>query len=133
MLSLCARHGAIDFTTYGAKYLAAWLPAGVANQITLNSSMATIGHLLSPSSTRSADFEELNKWRNLLMEAHYMSSLDTSKAMELFRKLRLHLEALGGTAWKAARDMYLGGVDIAPSDILDADRSLSASISPFHY
>lgn len=133
MLSLCATHGAIDFTTYGAKYLAAWLPAGVANQITLNSSMATIGHLLSPSSTRSADFEELNKWRNLLMEAHYMSSLDTSKAMELFRKLRLHLEALGGTAWKAARDMYLGGVDIAPSDILDADRSLSASISPFHY
>lgn len=133
LLSLCATHAAIDFTTYGAKYSAAWLPAGMANQITLSASMATIGHLLSPSATRGADFDELNKWRNLLMEAHYMSTLDTSKALELFGKLRLHLEALGGTTWKAARDAYLGGIEIAPSDILDADRSLSTSIAPFHY
>ena len=67
------------------------------------------------------------------MEAHYMSSLDTSKALELFGKLRLHLEALGGTTWKTARDAYLGGIEVVPSDILDADRSLSTSISPFHY
>lgn len=132
MLSLCAAHGTIDFTTYGAKYLA--LPPGATTkQITLMSSLATIGHLLSPSPTRNSDFEELNKWRNLLMEAHYMSTLDTTNALVLFRKFRLHFEALGGASWKAARDTYLGGVDIAPSDILDADRSLSASISPFYY
>lgn len=133
MLSLCAKHGAIDFTTHGGRYVTALLPSGMVNKITLLTSMATISHLLSPSSTRSADFEELNKWRNLLMEAHYMSSLDTSKALELFGKLRLHLEALGGTTWKAARDAYLGGIEIAPSDILDADRSLSTSIAPFQY
>ncbi len=133
MLSLCAKHGAIDFTTHGGRYVTTLLPSGMVNKITLLTSMATIGHLLSPSSTRSADFEELNKWRNLLMEAHYMSSLDTSKALELFGKLRLHLEALGGTTWKTARDAYLGGIEIAPSDILDADRSLSTSIAPFQY
>lgn len=133
MLSLCARHGAIDFTTHGGRYVTTMLPSGAVNKITLLTSMDTIGHLLSPSSTRKADFEELNKWRNLLMEAHYMSSLDTSKTLEIFKKLRLHLEALGGTTWRAAREAYLGGIEIAPSDILDADRSLSASISPFHY
>lgn len=134
MLSLCATYGAIDFTTYGAKYFTSWLPTGVTtNQITLRSSIAAIGHLLSPSPSRSSDFDELNKWRNLLMEAHYMSNLDSSKALEIFQKNRRHLEALGGNPWKAARDTYLGGIDIAPSDILDADRSLSASISHFKY
>lgn len=133
-IAVGAQNNAIDFSSYSGKYTPAFAPAyPTKNTITLKNSLDVLSSQLSTNASRDVDFDELNKWRNLLMQTHYMSEIDTSNAILLFNKIRLHLEALGGAPWRAAQKQYLEGIEISAIDILDSDNILTKSIEIIDY
>lgn len=133
LFSLCAKHGAIDFTVHGGKYLPSFAPAVGSNRITLLNSLDAITSVLAANPTRRADFEHLNDWRNLLMHAHYMTGLDDTRALELFIKIRPHLEALSDADWKVSGREYLEGPKVSIGDLIDIDGSLSSGVAEILY
>lgn len=133
MLSLCDSHGVLDFTVYGGKYARGYEPTTGGNKITLTNSLRAIGGSLATHASRDTDFYDLNDWRNLLMQTHYMTGLDDAHARAIFAKIRPHLESLSGPDWRDARATYLEGILLTVKDIIDADGSLSAAILPVPY
>lgn len=133
MFSLCVHWNAIDFAYRGGQYISTFSPSGKPNQISLLNSLSAIGNQFASHPTREADFKELNDWRNLLLQTHYMSGLDDVKARSIFTKIRPHLEALGGSDWQASLNRYLGGIYLNVSHIFDADSYLSNSVTRLSY
>lgn len=133
LLSLCDRLGVINYAVHGGKYAVGFEPVNRANQISLNNSFQAISGLLAAHPSRAVDFSDLNDWRNLLMQTHYMTGLDDTHARAIFTKIRPHLEGLSDQDWRSARDTYLGGVTLTVRDILDVDGTLSAAIQFVFY
>lgn len=133
MLSLCDSQGVLDFTVYGGKYARGYEPPAGGNKITLTNSLRAIGGTLAAHASRDADFYDLNDWRNLLMQTHYMTGLDDTHARAIFGKIRPHLESMSSPDWRDARAAYLEGISLTVKDIIDADGSLSAAILPVTY
>jgi len=103
MLPLCDVHGVLDFTAYGGKYAHGYEPTVGGNRITMINSLQAVAGRLATHPTRDADFYDLNSWRNLLMQTHYMSDLDDAHARAIFAKIRPHLESLSDSNWRDAR------------------------------
>lgn len=133
LFSLSAKHGAIDFTAYGGRYLPPFAPGKGSNRITLLNSLTAINSLLAANPKRKSDFEHLNDWRNLLMQAHYMTGLDDTRALDLFVKIRPHLESLSDADWKVSRKEYLEGPKVSLGDLIDIDGSLSSGVAEVFY
>lgn len=133
LLYRCALIGAIQFTLAGGKYAPSLISANEKNMISIRLSLDILAAHLSSPSTRSADLDALNDWRNLLMETHYMTAPAEQAVLNVFFSVRPHLESLGGSDWITARNHYLLGIELAPTDLLDADRSLSQSVSEIQY
>lgn len=131
LLSICVGNSAIDFSRHGGRYRVP--PVGVSNTITLLNSLDSIKPTLAADVTRDSAFSDLNKWRNLLIHAHYMSELDEQSALLLFLNTRPHLERLGGSSWQAARKAYLEGINSTASAVLDVDGWISRSVSELVY
>lgn len=127
LISLCAQYNAIDFAHWGGKYTPAFAPATGSNVFTLKNSLDVITPKLSPHLTRRDDFEQLNSWRNLLMQTHYMTDLNCANALSIFNKVRPHLDALGGSQWRAAHKEYLDGIRLTPLEILDSENNFSVA------
>ncbi len=125
-ISLCAQHNLIDWAIHGGRYDSGKYQKNDPS-ITLVKSVEFVDNrsLLTPNSNRTAAFEELNIWRNQLIQAHYLSDIEDNTACDLFKKIRPHLEEIGGAEWKAARDSYLRGIRLSLSDFLDIDTSLT--------
>jgi len=123
---LCARHNLIDWTVHGGQYDNAKYQRSDLS-ITLVKSVEFVDHmsLLKPNGNRTGDLEELNIWRNQLLQAHYLSDIDDDTARDIFDKIRPHLEEIGEAAWKEARDCYLRGIRLSLSELLDIDTSLT--------
>jgi hypothetical protein len=128
LVERCANFGAVEFTVPGGRYNQSMGPAG---RIHLMESLNLLEgmNLLAPSPNRNPDLNELNDWRNLLAETHYMTSPSEEPVLRLFKRVRLHLEALGGIDWIDARDTYVRGLEIPPSSILDPEGVLGTSVS----
>jgi hypothetical protein len=133
LMSLCTKNGMIDFAVRGGKYKQSWSPVQGANFISLRVSLENLKGNLAPHPSRHDDFEELNNWRNILIQTHYMTSLSEPKASELFKKIRLHLQLLGGEDWIQARDAYLIGASLSAKELLNFNGLLSSAVSPVSY
>lgn len=133
LFAVCDSRSLIDHAQYGGRYVSSFAPTVGANRISLLNSFDALKSSLAYNATRESDFHDLNEWRNLLIHTHYMSGLDDTKARELFRRIRPHLLALGGSQWQSAHDSYLRGVQLTIADLLDADESLSSSVQQITY
>jgi hypothetical protein len=131
LLEQCVRVGAIDFTVSGGRYHPRLLPANTANRIHLATSLDILegNSLLAPSPDRATDLGELNNWRNLLVETHYLSSPAQDTVEDVFKRVRVQLELIGGSAWTEARDAYVRGLELSPRSILDPEGVLNAGVS----
>ncbi len=136
LLSVCTKHHMIDFAFRGGRYKQSLAPPPPkANSISLINSLELLESIpvLAADAKRKPSFEELNNWRNLLMQTHYMSDVDDMQAREVFRKIRSYLEGLGGSEWVRSRDRYLSGIELTLSSLLDIDGTLSRTFSELHY
>lgn len=129
---ICAKFNIIDFTKYGGRYKLTYAPQN-SDLIHLLSSLdiLTSHSLISPESGRQSDFEDLNKWRNMLMETHYMTSPQDESIWSLFQRIRMHSEKLGEADWRSTRDLYLNGIEISSVEILDPDDIIPNTIKIF--
>lgn len=59
------------------------------------------------------------------MQTHYMTDLNCANAISIFKKVRPHLDALGGSQWRAAHKEYLDGIWLTPLEILDSENNFS--------
>lgn len=128
LFSVCDARRMIDHTQHGSQYAASFAPSKGSNRISLTNSLDAVGPYLSQHPTRESEFVNLNEWRNLLMHTHYMSGLDDTTARQLFRTIRPHLLALGGSQWREAHEVHLRGVELSLVDLLDVDQSLSSAV-----
>jgi hypothetical protein len=126
--SLCIDKNFIDFTvnSMGGGYASG---TGLSNlDVSLKTSIKLLDPYLSPDSSRLAAFEELNKWRNQLIYAHYLSDVDDNELRRLFALCRPHLERLGGRQWVNARDALLSGPKVDAIDLMNVNGCLSTLI-----
>lgn len=123
LFSICVRNNIITVAQHGGRYTSGYEPEG-KNTVTLMHSLSCLKNTISDFSIYSSTLDELNKWRNLLMQTHYMSNLFEDNAMQLFKNTRARLLKLGGPEWKISLNTYLEGIDIHMSDILDPRKTL---------
>ncbi|EXF45831.1 hypothetical protein BAY1663_01768 [Pseudomonas sp. BAY1663] len=123
LFSICVRNNIITVAQYGGKYTSGYEPQG-KNTVTLMHSLSCLKNTISDLPKYSSTFDELNQWRNLLMQTHYMSNLFEDNAMQLFKNTRARLLKLGGPEWSASFKTYLEGIDIHMPDILDPCQKL---------
>lgn len=123
LFSICLRNNIITVAQHGGRYTNGYEPEG-KNTITLMHSLACLKNTISDHSKYLPTLDELNKWRNLLMQTHYMSNLSEDNATQLFKKIRAHLLKLGGSEWSTSLKIYLEGIDIHMTDILDPSKRL---------
>ena len=133
LMSLCVKNGMIDFSAHGGKYKHAWRQSNGSGFISLRFSLDNLKRNLASHPTREADLNELNEWRNTLMQTHYMTELSEEKASELFKKTRFHLQLLGGSDWTRARDTYLSGVALTTMQILNFNGFVERALAPISY
>lgn len=132
LFSICAGNGAIDFSTHGGRYVSSLAPSPPKpNKIHLLTSLevAERGNMIVPNVSRTNALKGLNEWRNLLMHTHYMSDVEDKVAIALFGSVRQHLESLGGSEWKLARETYLASPPIALSALLDLNGAVSGAFT----
>lgn len=135
LLHVCSKHNNIvDWSFHGGRFDRN-VVRGNDTTISLGNSIDVVDsmNLLSPDANRTASFVELNGWRNQLIQTHYLSDIADSEARNMFRKVRPHLENIGGADWKMARDIYLRGIPLSLTDFLDIDGSLTSTfeVVPF--
>lgn len=123
LFSICVRNNIITVAQHGGRYTTGYEPRG-NNTVTLMHSLSCLKNTISDYHNYPASLDELNKWRNLLMQTHYMSNLFEDNAMRIFKKTRAHLLKLGGSEWGTSFITYLEGIDIHMSDILDPSKKL---------
>lgn len=133
LFAVCDQAGVIDHTSHGGRYAASYVPSNGGNKVTLMNSLDASKGLVAPSPARENAVRELNDWRNLLLQTHYMTAMDDAKARELFAHVRPHLEALGGNQWASACDSYVKGVQLTLADLLDVDGTLSTGVQEVIY
>jgi hypothetical protein len=134
LFAICDRHTLINHVYQGGQYVPGVLPATAkTTKVTLLNSYSVLLNYLAPDPNRQGDFEILNDWRNLLMQAHYMTGLDDTTARGVFGLIRPHLQKLGGSSWQTAQSEYLQGVSLTIADLLDVDQSLSSTVQQVSY
>ena len=129
LFSICVKNNIITVTQYGGKYTSGYEPGNGVNTVTLMHSLSCLKNTISDHHKYLAAFDELNKWRNLLMQTHYMSNLFEDNAMHLFKSIRAYLSYLGGPEWRTSLKTYLEGIDMHISEILDPNKKLLANLT----
>jgi hypothetical protein len=123
----------IDHSQYGGRYITSFVPTLGPNRVTLKNSFDAVKSFLAPHAKRESDLLDLNNWRNLLMQSHYMTGLTDLTTRGVFGRIRPHLDALGGSRWKEAHEAYLNGIKLTLADLLDVDQSLSSTVQEAVY
>lgn len=127
-MSVCAGNNMIDWTVSGGQYNKQnYQSKDLRITLVKSTNFVESMNLLSPDQNRVTDFNELNDWRNILIQTHYLSDIDDITVKTLFKKIRIYLEIIGGREWVKSRDFYLRGPQLSLSDFLDIDGSLSRS------
>jgi len=122
LYSICAEQGLINFSRnsgFGAYKTNAALP------VTLKNSMFELTNYLTNNVTRDKLFDDLNCWRNQLIQTHYLTNADRSTIDKLAIELRAQLEKIATREWINARDFFNSHPIITYPEIIDINNCTS--------
>lgn len=123
LYSICAEQGLIDFSRnwgFGA------YKANKLAPVTLRNSLTELTNYLNSSSTRENTFENLNSWRNQLIQTHYLTTADQTAIDSLAIKVRAELELISTNDWRKARDFFTSSPPISYSEIININNCTSS-------
>ncbi|MDH1261832.1 hypothetical protein [Pseudomonas sp. GD03944] len=93
-------------------------------KISISESLRVLNNYLSPNAKRDELFTKINSWRNQLLYTHYFTGTEESHTLQMLLTARLHMESIGGRAWKRTQEFFLSPPTILPFNLLNVENNL---------
>jgi len=118
LFAKCADLNLIDFSKPGGKYRFPRIPD---EMITPLNSFAQLETRVPGLIKLRKPLEDLNAWRNILLQAHHMSLIGEGEAQRIFSDVRPNLPRFGDPDWDKAASAYHRSPPVPLLSILDPD------------
>jgi hypothetical protein len=120
LLAKCHGAGFVEITAFGARYKEACV-ARDRTKPTFTESLSLLNNSTTSFHGLGQDFEDLNRWRNLMPYTHHMTVAEDEKGLDLYCRIRGKLEKFAGRDWEIATDVYRRPMPVDLGLLLDPD------------
>ena len=120
MQAKCVDHNLIAFGLRGATYKIG--PA--TDKVGLLFSLDRLAITLSSMHGIEKPLIQLNAWRNLFVQAHYMTACEPGVARSLYKEIRAKLRPFATPDWETASKVFAEPIPVPAHALLDVDGSV---------